>query len=763
MSDAPKSPRLSRRALLVGGGLLVVSVGALAGPQLVSMLSAGQRPPLVPDELDSFIAIDRSGAVTAFAGVMDVGHGLTLALRQIVAEELDAPLARVAVVMGDTARTVNQGGASGSGGVQSCGMVLRSIAAEARRLLLERAAARFSVAVGDLTVADAIVSAGKRSVAYGDLVGEGYFNSKLEWNGEIGRRLQSKGQATPKSPSEYRIVGRSAPRDDLAPRVVGDFQYVTDVKVPGMLHGRMIRPPVAGAVPTSVDEASIAHLSSARIVRREGFLGVVAEREWDAIRASRELKVSWSNVESPFPPYDTLYDHIAAAPDVERTVEKSVGDVAAAFSRAARVVEARYEWPFQSHACMGPACAVVEIKNGRATVWTGTQKPHFAAEGVAAALEMPLDKVRAIWALGPGSYGRNDSGDAAIDAAFLAKAVGKPVRVQGMRHEGHGWDPKGPASVHTARAALDRNNRIIAYQILNKGFSRRDIEFNEAKLEHSLAGQLMGLPLLAAPAFSVQDEEYAFPNMELAWATIAPLLDRASPLRTAHLRDPCGPNNNFASESFFDEVALAAGADPIAFRLAHMTDERHMAVLRAAAERARWTPRRRPYRRASGGTLAGRGFAYSRGHGAIVAIIADVEVDARTGRVWPRRFTVAHECGQIINPSGLALCIEGNVVQAASRALFEEVTFDRNAVTSVDWATYPILEMPDAPEAIDIVTLDRPELPPGGAGEPATRPVAAALANAIFDATGVRLRRAPFSPARVLAALSGERRSTSPA
>jgi nicotinate dehydrogenase subunit B len=742
---------IDRRSLFKGTGALVVSFGipdsfAAAEP------GAAVKPPLAPDQLDSWLAIKSDGNVVAYFGKMDMGQGVDVAIAQIVAEELDVPLARVSVVMGDTQWTVNQGGASGSTGVQKGGIALRNAAAEARRVLLELASARLGVPADRLEIADGVVAVTgepTRTLSYGELIGDRYFDLPMKWNGKLGNDLVAEGQAKPKPPSAYRIVGTSPPRFDVPAKVFGKLDYVTDVKVPGMLHGRMIRPPVAGAVPLAVDESSVRDIPGVRIVRDKGFLGVVAEREWDAVQAAERLAVTWSEAAPPFPENSALYQHIRQAPVVKREVPVATGEIEAVFAGAARVVEAEYEWPFQSHASMGPACAVVDAREDGATLWTGSQKPHFARDGVARALGLPQDKVRGIWVPGPGSYGRNDAGDAGIDAALLSKAVGHPVRVQGMRYEGHGWDPKGPASIHRARAALDPDGAVIGYAFDSKGFSRIDIDTNESDPAYSLAGQLMGLPLKPLQGFGVPAESYGFAAKQLAWETVAPLLDRASPLRTAHLRDPVGPQIQFASESFIDEIAAAVGADPVAFRLRYLTAPRDIAVVKAAAERAGWEPRPSPRPDRNGDTLSGRGIAYAQRSGATVAIIAKVEIDRRTGKVWARKFTVAHDCGLIINPDGLRRCIEGNIVQGTSRALSEEVAFDRARVTSTDWLSYPILDITEAPETVDIVLLNHPELPPAGAGESSIRPVAAALANAVFDATGVRLRRAPLTPQRL--------------
>ena len=496
----------------------------------------------------------------------------------------------------------------------------------------------------------------------------------------------------------------------------------------------------------------------AQVVWDNGFLGVVANKEWDAIKASEKLKVEWSQGPVPFPEQTTLYDHIRKASVRKRQVEKENGNVDDAFKNAAKVIEAEYEWPFQSHASMGPACALVEIKDGqegkRVTCWSGTQKSHFVQEGVATATGIPVDKVRVIYASGPGSYGRNDADDCAADCAVLAKAVGKPVRLQYTRDQGTGWDPKGPASIHKARAALDASGNVTAYEFTSKGFSRIDVNTNGSKPFDTLSGQTQGVTLKSGDAFGVPAESYAFDNKRTAWETIPPLLERSSPLRTSHLRDPVGPQIHFASESFMDEVAAAIGVDPIEFRLRHIKEPRDIAVIKAAAEKAKWDTRPSPRKDQTGNKVSGRGIAYSQRNGTRVAIVAEVDIDRSTGKIFARKFTVAHDCGQIINPDGLVKCVEGNIVQGVSRTLWEEVTFDKKSVTSVDWISYPILDITETPGEIDVVLINNVNIAPSGAGEPSIRPIAAAIANAIFDATGVRIRRVPFSPERVKAALS---------
>ena len=557
MTKMEKSAHFSRRSLLKAGGALVVSIGMPIGLDAVLSIgdafAQGTKPPLTPDQLSSFIAVNADGTVSAFFGKMDMGQGLFVAIGQMVAEELDVPFKSVAVIMGDTATSVNQGGASGSTGIQLGGKQLRMAAAEARRVLVEMAAEKLGLPADALTVTDGVVHAkgdATKKASYAELIGGRYFNVQLDWNKEIGNTLYAPGKAKPKDYKDHKIVGQPIAREDIAPMVYAQRDFCTDIKVPGMLHGRMLRPATAGAVPVKVDEKSIADIPGAKVVWEKGFLGVVAENEWDAAKAAQKLKVEWSQTKPPFPDQAALYDHIRKAPVRKREVGgKETGSVDEAFKTAARVVEAEYEWPFQSHACMGPACATVEIKDGNITCWTGSQKPHFVQKGIALTLDVPVEKVRSIWVVGPGSYGRSDADDAAMDAAVLAKAVGRPVRVQYTREQATGWDPKGPASIHRARAAIDASGNVVAYEFTSKGFSRIDVNTNGGAPWDTLAGQLRDVALKSGDGFGVPAESYEFANKRLAWETIPPLLDRGSPLRSAHLRDPVGPQVHFASES----------------------------------------------------------------------------------------------------------------------------------------------------------------------------------------------------------------------
>jgi nicotinate dehydrogenase subunit B len=825
-NPCPFPSTLTRREALFAGGALVVAYLARAphaaaatdvaetratnadeptsaGPEATNS-GAAAKPALTPPELDSWVAVKSDGSVIGYFGKVDIGLGIQVAIAQIIADELDVRFDQVSIVMGDTAATINQGGASGSTGLELGSVSLRNAAAQARSILLGMAAEKLASPVESLEVTDGVVSmrgavdggavgggasgrgaigggaigggaigsggASGRRVSYGELIGGRYFDVQLQWNGKIGNDLLVGGTAPLKNHAQYRVVGKSLPRADIRDKLFGREVYNTDVRVPGMLHGRMIRPPVAGAVPIKVDQAALSHLPDVQVVWSDGLLGVVAAKEWNAVKAARDLRVDWSSPAAAFPAQAALYEAIEAATPVAQGGPAPVGDTEAALARASQVVSATYHWPFQSHASMGPACALADVQTDHATIWTGDQKPHYIRDGVAALLKLPPEKVHGIWLRGPGSYGRNDGGDAALDAAYLSKAVGKPVRVQGMRADGTAWDPKGPASVHHVSAGLDASGQVVALSYRSKAFSRENIASHPDDPTQSLTGQLTGMPVKTKHAFDVPEEGYDFANRDLGWEVVPALLERASPLRTSHLRDPLGPQLNFASESFIDELACAANIDPVAFRLRYLKDKRGIAVIEAAARQARWVPHpagganaargANPTRAAdtapggnrSGEVLIGRGIAFARRKNTRVAVIAEVEVNRRTGRIWPRHWTVAHDCGLIVNPDNLRRVIEGNILHATSRALFEEVRFDEHTVTSVDWISYPILEMKDAPEKIEIVLIDHPDDLPLGAGEPATRPVAAAIANAVFDATGIRLRQAPLCAERVKAA-----------
>jgi nicotinate dehydrogenase subunit B len=536
--------------------------------------------------------------------------------------------------------------------------------------------------------------------------------------------------------------------------VFGTLEMVNDVRLPNMLHARMIRPTIAGAVPVSVDEASIKDIPGAKVVWIKDLLAVVAEREWSAVKAARALKVTWSESMPNFPGHDKLHEHIRKAPVVKRGIQRENGNVEEGLKQAVRVIEGEYEFPTQSHASMGPACAVADVRDGGATIWTSTQKPYDSAQCVAELLGLPQDKVHAIWKFGTGSYGRNDQGDATADAAVLSQHLRRPVRVQYMRDEQLGWDPKGTAAVNYGRAGLDVSGKVIAYEYISKAFSRTDANTRESRAADVLAGHLLRLPLKPQYDFEIPVASYTFDHGRLGWDIIPPLLDRASPLRSTHLRDPFGPPILFGSESFMDEIAAATDTDPVDFRLRYLKNPRDADAVRIAAEHYGWDKRASPRKDQKDADVAvGRGIAFRRHFSTFIALIAEVRVHRKTGKLDLLRYVCAHDVGMIVNPETLTHVIDRQLVYGTSRAMFEEVTFDQNRVTSIDWLTYPVLHIGDLPQQIEIVLIRRSEEAPSGAAEMALGLVPAAIGNAVFDATGVRLRRVPFTPARVKAAL----------
>jgi nicotinate dehydrogenase subunit B len=747
---------LSRRAFLAGSGALVVTL-ADAPAGAASANCAAARPPLTGDQLSSYISIETDGTVVAYYGKIDGGQGLGTAIAQMVAEEIDVPFERVRVVMGDSALTLDMGGASAAIGVSHGGMVLRRTAAEARRLLIELAATSLGVPADQLATADGFVQAKtdpSKRVSYAELIGGRYFDAKVNWNGKTSNALGVEVKTPLKQPSEFKVIGKSFRRRDLPGKVFGSLEMVNDKRLPGMLHARMIRPPVAGAVPVKVDENSIKQIPGARVVWIKDLLAVVAEKEWNAVKAARALKVTWSESKPNFPGHGKLHDYIRNAPVIQRTIQRENGSVEEGFRQAARIIEGEYEYPVQSHASMGPACAVADVREGEATIWTSTQKPYDSATCVAELLGLPPDKVRAIWMFGTGSYGRNDQGDATADAAVLSKHLGRPVRVQYMRDEGLAWDPKGTPSVNRSKAGLDASGKVIAYENISKGFSRTDTNTRESRAADVLAGHLLGFPLQPGLSFEIPVASYTFDHGRLGWEIIAPLMDRASPLRTTHLRDPYGPPILFGSESFIDELAAATQTDPVDFRLRYLQNPRDRDAVRIAAQAYGWEKRPSPRNDQKDKDIAvGRGIAFRRHFSTFIALVAEVRVHRTTGKIEIARLVCGHDVGMIVNPETLKHVIDRQLVYGLSRAMFEEVAFDANMVTSTDWQSYPVLHMNAIPESIEIVLIERPEAAPSGAGEMALGLVPAAIGNAVFDATGVRLRRVPFTAERVKAAL----------
>ena len=721
---------LSRREFLAQAGIIAVGLRLGAVPR-VGSLAARAAP--AASQLDSWLTVGADGSITVFCGKVELGTGVSTALRQIVAEELDAPFDRIAWVQGDSDRTVDQGSTVGSQTVKRGGAQLRQAAAEARAVLLQLASAKLGAPVDTLVIDNGVVAvrgALDRRTTFAALIGGKRFEREVT------------GKAATKRPNDYRVVGKPIKRVEIPAKMTGRHKYVHDLRIDGMLHGRVVRPTAIGAKLESVDERSISDIPGARVVRKGDFVGVVADREEDAIRAAKNLQVAWSST-GTLPAPDELYETLKTIAATDRPTADA-GNVPAALGLAAKTVKAQYRWPFQMHASIGPSCAIADVKRGAATIYSSTQGAHALKGAIAGLLGLPADGVHVVWTEGSGCYGHNGSDDAAADAALLSQSVGRPVRVQWSRADEHGWEPKGVAMLMEIAGGIDGRGRIIGwdYSVWTPTHSSRPSA--QAGAASFVAGQLAGAT--ATSRGSLGGERNAKHTYDVPSTRVISHLLQSAPLRVSSFRGLGSPQNSFANESFMDELAFAAGADPVEFRLRHLSDPRAIAVLEAVAKLAKWEARPRTGT-ADSSTPAkkGRGVGYVQYEGteAHVAAIVDVEVDAQNS-VRVRRAYVAHDCALIVNPDGLRNQIEGNVIQAISRTLKESVKFDRSRVTSVDWRSYPILTFAEVPESIEIELIDHPELPSVGAGEASTSPIPGAIANAIFDATGKRVREVPL-------------------
>jgi len=746
-----------------------VEPGIVATPAAQTQQDVQTRN-VTDDAVDSYLVIGKDGKVTVYAGKVELGTGVTTSMAQIVAEDLDVKFDRVTMILGDTAITPDQGVTAGSKTLQVAGPVLREAAALARVVLLTRASAKLGVPAAQLTTKDGVVTVTadpSKSVSYGELA-TAPFKQKIT------------GDSPVKSPAGYTIVGKSIPRVDILEKLTGGPAYIQDVKLDGMLHARVVRPYVRtvdgiGATIESVNDAEVKAMPGVvAVVKNGSFLGVVAEREEQAIRASKALKVTWSKPEQ-LPEFDKLYALIREMPASDDELVHN-GDVDGALATAAKTLKATYLQPFQAHASIGPSCGVADVRSDKATIYSGSQGVYALRVALAPILGLSVEQVRVIYKEAAGCYGHNGADDASADAALLSQMVGKPVRVQWMRQDEFAWELKGPAMVSDLRGGLDANGNIIAWG--NEVWTPTHSTRPSGKPGNLLVGQQMKPPAEVAPLGQSGGDRnapnsYSFPNQGVTVHWV-----ETPPLRPSALRSLGAVANTTANESFFDEMAALAGADPVEFRLRHLADPRSIAVVKRAAEKAGWETRPSVARTSAGtptatpavtpaatpgsatptsaNVLTGRGFAFVRYETEFTyaAVVAEVEVDPMTGGVRVKRVVVAHDCGLIVNPDGLTNQIQGCVIQGTSRALKEEVTFDKTAVTSLDWSTYHILGFGEIP-AIEVELIDRPDQPAWGAGEPAICPIRAAIGNAIFDATGVRLRQAPYTPKRVLAALQG--------
>jgi nicotinate dehydrogenase subunit B len=832
---------MHRRGFLKSAGLLAVSFGvfgrAVTAEQDANRSAGnrGSRPYHDPDfhQIDSWIVIHENNTATFYVGKTDPGQGTGTCFRQLMSDELDIAFDQTTLIMGSTDITVDQVGSGGSTAIERDSWPMRRVAAEARRVLLEMGSQHLGVPVDQLAVREAVITVkadSSKRVTYGELIAGKKFNVILTGNNVN----QVAGQAKTKSNSELQYTGQSLQRDDIPAKVDGSMKWAVDVKLPGMVHARNVKPPFACAKLTGIDESSVKSLPGfIKVVSKGNYLAVVCEREEQAVRAARQLKTSWEKPStSPFPSSEDLFNYMRAARPVEasgsvsrgpmrtdgeggnrgsrptvegdseirntasrpgvsgnsethvavssppavatpemRTLESGpvvVGNPDAAFSGATKVIGAEYEIPFQGHTAFAGAHALADPSNGQMTVYTNDMKSYGMRRGIATFLGMPQESVRVIWMMGPQGFGRSAAEDAAFEAAWIAREIGRPVRVQWMRDEETAWDTKSPAFLVKMRGALNNGN-LVAYDYYARSCDYNHVGYNEP--DTVLIAQLMGSRRArpAAGSASVPSDMYAIPHRKMVGEVVGLPMVWETPLRTGNLRDPNGPQPTFAAESFIDEVAAAAKTDPLDFRLkmiqAGTNDDggfrraRSLAVLKAAAESYGWDSRPSPKAIGKGNILTGRGIAYSFRGQTVVAQIAEVEVNRQTGHVWAKRLVCAHDCGLVVNPASLRHTVECGTLHGLSRALHEEVRFDTEKVTSRDWFSHPTLRHADIPESIEIVIVNgdpnphRPDLPPYGAGEASVKPMLAAIGNAIYDATGVRIRRVPFRDDRVLAAL----------
>jgi nicotinate dehydrogenase subunit B len=740
--DGDMPAAMTRRDFLTSGGALIVGF-SLAGPALVPAAAEGATGgPPDPSFIDSWIAVHADNTATVFLGKSELGQGATTGLLQIAGEELDLDMSQLATVRLDTTMTPNQGATTSSSSIHRGGPQIRAAAAEARQALLLLASTRLGVQTGSLTVSKGVVSVDgepSRSISYGELIGDKPLHIKFS------------GTAPQRPTGRYRLVGTRASRIDIPDKVAGKYTHMQHVRVAGMLHGRVVRPRGqraygTGAKPLHIDEGSIADIP-ARVVRVGDFVGVVAEREWDAIRAARDLKVAWQ--ESAALPGDAnLFAHMRDAPSND-TVIASVGDIEKGFAAAAHVEQATYRCPYQAHAPFGPNYAIADVRLDGALVMSSTQDIYNSRDMLAKVLRLPVGKVQVQYYEGSGTFGHSCYEDAPQAAAILSQAVGRPVRVQFMRWDEHGWDNYGPAHLAEVRAAIDASGKLIAYEY--HGWQHGWIVTENS---HELA-LLSGANERTSGAGSIPVNRistgsmYTTPNRRV----VSHAVPMAGLLRGAALRSPLDMSFAFASEQTIDALAHAARIDPPTFRRRNIADPRWLGVLNAAAAAANWAPTEPAHAHPSDGDIAaGWGVGLGTHHVSYGAAVAQIEVNRRTGNIVAKRLFGALDAGLAVNPALIENQIVGMMVQATSRVLKEEITFDQTGVTSLDWMSYPILRFAEHPEVTPVV-MQRLDEPSTGAGEEVMGATGAAIANALFDATGVRLHQYPMTPERVRAAL----------
>jgi nicotinate dehydrogenase subunit B len=736
----------SRRNMLKGGGALLIGF-SLGGTALVKGAAAAiergaTAGPPEATQIDSWIAINGDNTATLFFGKSELGQGITTGLMQIAGEELDLDMRQMSVALLDTNVSPQQAPTVASLGIWRGGPQVRTAAAEARQALLELAAAKLKVPADQLTVAKGVVSVKgdpKRSVKYGELLGNKPFNVKFT------------GKAPLKPVSEYKLVGTRATRVDLPEKVSGKHRYIQYVRIPNMLHGRVVRPRGQGAYGmdpkvVSIDESSIKGIPGARVVRKGNFVGVVAPKEWDAVKAAETLKVQW-DVPASLPGNEGLHAKMRDGKTVDTVIEQA-GDTDAAFASAAHVVKASYTAPYQAHAPFGPNCALADVVGEKALILTSSQDVYRTREFVATVLGFKPQQVRVQYQEGSGTFGHSAYHDAAQAAAIMSQLVGKPVRVQFMRWDEMGYDNFGPAQIGDCRVAADADGKLVAYEFHGWQHAWINQETSETLALGTTATERTNSPSVGVNKVTLTSM-YDVANKKLVNHHVSGI---AGYLKGSYLRSPLDIGFSFAAEQTIDQVAVAAGIDPLEFRRKNIRNPRWLGVLNAAAEAAKWTPRR-PGERPAGDVVTGRGIAVGTHHDSYAAAVAEIEVNRKTGQVVAKRLYGAIDAGLVVNPAIVEAQIVGMMTQATSRVLKEEVTFNKTNVTSLDWGSYPVLRFGEHP-AITPIVVQRLDQPSSGAGEELMGPTAAALANAFFDATGVRLEQYPFTPERVKAALT---------
>lgn len=741
MHESMQGTTITRRDLLKAGGALVVAFNFMPA----ALHAQAPRPP-GPDlqQIDSWIAIHSDNTATIYIGFAELGQGASTALLQVAAEELDLGMDQVRTATLETDVTPNQGGTYSSRAIRFGQPQLQRAAAEARQHLLALASARLQIPAASLRVENGLITAGGDDAAfttYGELIGDQRFD------------LAFTGTAPVKPVDQYRLVAQPVKRNDIPLKANGTYQYMQHQRLPNMLHGRIVRPRGQGAYRdgvqvVSIDENSIANIPGARVLRKGNFIGVVAPREWDAVRAAEQLRVEWMQPDS-LPGSDRLYARMEAATTTDR-IAREEGDVSA-YASAPVKSEFAANLPYQAHVPFAPNCALADVTDDSALVMCSTQDIYGTRNNIAGLLGIDAAQVRVQYFEGAGTFGHSCWDDAAQAAAILSQLAGAPVRVQFMRWDEHGWDTYGPAHIGKVKAAADNDGRFVSYEY--EGWQHH-WSLVDTTLQSANGVAASEWPAMAAQQINplVLGGQYKIPNIRL----LNHHVDGLDYLKGAWLRSPLDLAMAFVSEQAIDDLAYQLGIDPFEFRKNNIRDERWLGVLEAAASAANWQPRRAGVRAEnSEDVVRGRGIGLGTHLASWGGAVAELEVDKRTGAVRVVHLYGAIDAGLVVNPSNVEHQVVGQLVQTASRMLHEEVTFDTKRVTSLDWNSYPILRMADCPEVTPVI-VQRLNEAPLGAGEEVMAAAAAAIANAFFDATGRRMRTFPFTPERVLAALAQE-------